>query len=256
MGEARLARCPFRSSWLAKLLGSAPDPAFVRLEVEGGESFAAGKVVCVAKNYPDHVREMSGKLWSGASGDRNPPEDPVWFLKPASALVGDGGMIELPPSVGLVHHEVEMTALIGKRARTVSRERALDCVAGYGVGIDVTARDWQAAAKRAGLPWALSKSIDTFAPVSRFAPTSRVADPQGLELECRVNGEVRQKASTREMTHTVASFIAHVTRFVTLEPGDVLMTGTPAGVGPLVPGDRVEARLGDLARLSVSVKLL
>ncbi len=222
-------------------------------DVEGAGRFTAAKVLCVGKNYADHVREMAGTLWSGADADRSPPPEPVLFLKPATSLLPDGGAVVVPPGIGAVHHEVELAVLVGRTLRRASAERALDAVAGYGVALDMTARDLQAAAKRAGLPWTVSKGLDTFCPVSAIAPAERVPDPQAITLTLAVNGAERQRGSTRNMIQPVGALLAHASRLMTLEPGDLVLTGTPAGVGPVAPGDVLEARADGVARLSVTV---
>lgn len=223
------------------------------IDVPGLGRTTVGKIVAIAKNYEDHRREMAGAMGSGAPGDRAPPEDPVLFLKPATSLVADGGAIELAPGVANVHHELELAAVIGREARRVPAERALAHVAGYGVALDMTARDLQAAAKKAGLPWTLSKSMDGFCPLSAFAPATGI-DPQDVELALDVNGVARQRGSTRDMIHPVAAIVAHASRYMTLEPGDVILTGTPAGVAAVKPGDRLDARAGAFARLRVDVR--
>lgn len=223
------------------------------VQIDGGARLAVGKVVGIGKNYSEHVKEMAGKLWSGASGDVAPPPEPVVFLKPSTSLVADGGKVVLPRGVGEVHHELELAVVVGETMRRVPAVRALAHVAGYAVALDMTARDLQAAAKRQGLPWDVAKGMDTFCPISRVAPAERVRDPQDVRLELRVNGEVRQQSSTRAMTLPVAALLAHASRCFTLEPGDVLLTGTPEGVGPVRAGDRLVASAAGVGSLAVDV---
>lgn len=209
-----------------------------------GERVRVGKILAVGRNYRDHAREM------GASEDAAP----VVFLKPASALVADGGVVRIPLGEGAVHHEVEMVVVIGRAGRSVPEAQALDYVLGYAVGLDLTLRDLQAEAKAKGEPWTLAKGFDTSAPVSLVARREGVGDGSGLRLTLSVNGSKRQDASTSEMTRSVSALIAHASRLVTLEPGDLLFTGTPAGVGPVKSGDVLEARLEKVGSLTVRVE--
>ena len=224
------------------------------LSVRGGERVPAGKIVAVAKNYEDHRKEMAGILGSGAAGDRRPPEDPVVFLKPTTCLVGDGGAIRIPPGVANVHWETELAVVVGETMRSVPEADALRHVLGYAVFLDMTARDLQAEAKRQGMPWALSKGIDTFGPISEVVPAAQAPAWDKIELKLLVNGQVRQQGPTAAMVHSVPRLLAYVSRFMTLERGDVLATGTPAGVGAVAPGDVLEASLEGVARLRVRVE--
>jgi fumarylpyruvate hydrolase len=208
-----------------------------------GERIDVGKIVAVGRNYADHIREMGG------DPDASPP---VLFFKPATALVPDGGTVEIPAGVGEVHHEVELVVVIGKDGRRIAREDALDHVLGYAVGLDLTLREMQAVAKKAGTPWALAKGFDGSAPVSLVAPRDEIGDGSGLGIRTRVNGEIRQDAVTDRMIHDVASLVALASRLVTLERGDLLFTGTPDGVGPVVPGDVMDAEIDRVGRLRVT----
>lgn len=224
-----------------------------QLAVRGRAPIAAGKIVAVAKNYEDHRREMAGAMGSGAGGDAKPPGDPVLFLKPASCLVADGGAIHIPQGVANVHWETELAVVIGQRVSRASEEEALRAVLGYGVMLDMTARDLQAEAKRAGLPWTLSKSIDTFGPMSEVVPAGSCPSWDKIELRLLVNGETRQSGRAGEMIHGVPKLLAYISRYIALEPGDIVATGTPAGVGACKPGDRLEASLVGLVDLRVRV---
>ena len=199
------------------------------------------KVLCVGQNYAKHVRELGGAA----------PEAPVWFWKPDSAIVADGQAIELPAGVGAVHHEVELAVRIGREARRIASSAALRHLDGVTVANDVTARDLQAAAKKAGRPWAQAKGYDTFLPLGAWAPLP--ADLQALRLRLTVNGTVRQDGATRDMTWPVAALVSLASQWTTLRPGDVLLTGTPDGVGPLAAGDQVVAEVAGLARLRNTV---
>ncbi len=208
-----------------------------------GERIRVGKIVAVGRNYADHVAEMGV-----------PETAPrVIFFKPPSAIVHDGGHVRIPPDSGKVHHEVEMVAVVAKAGKSIPEERALEHVLGYAVGLDMTLRDLQARAKERGEPWALAKGFDTSAPVSLVAPRDEVGDGSGLGMSLHVNGACRQEASTSSMIRTVAALVAEISRRITLERGDLLFTGTPSGVGPVEPGDLLEARLEKVGTLTVHV---
>ncbi|MDW5561708.1 MAG: fumarylacetoacetate hydrolase family protein [Methanomassiliicoccus sp.] len=191
-----------------------------------------GKIVCIGQNYRAHAKEM----------DSVPPKEPMLFLKPSSAIIGDGEVIEAG-AVGRVDHEVELALIIGRTARRVAEEDALSYISHLSVFNDVTARDLQSEARRAGNPWTLSKGMDTFAPMSRPVPTSRVRDVHDLDLELKVNGEVRQRGNTKDLIFGPERLVAYISSFMTLEPGDIIATGTPEGVSPLNDRDRVEASI-------------
>jgi uncharacterized protein (TIGR00369 family) len=208
-----------------------------------GESIPVGKVVAVGRNYPAHVAEM------GAPAER----PPVFFLKPATAVVG-GAVVRIPAGAGAVHHEVELVVVIGRSGRSIPAELALDHVLGFAVGLDLTLREVQAEAKRRGEPWSLSKGFDDAAPLSAVAARDEVGDGSGLGIRLAINGHERQSGNTSEMIRSVPELIAEASRFMTLERGDLLMTGTPAGVGPIVPGDRIEAAIERVGTLSLVVE--
>ena len=208
-----------------------------------GEPVAVGKILAVGRNYAEHIAEMGG-----ATGT-----PPVIFLKPTTALVGDGARVELPRDAGAVHHEVELVVLIGRRGRAIAVDDALAHVAGFAVGIDLTLRDLQTLAKKRGEPWTEAKGFDGSAPVSAVAPREEVGDGSGLEISLAVNGEARQRGSTSQMLRPVGRLVADCSRFMTLEPGDLIFTGTPSGVGPVEPGDVLEARLERVGSLRVTL---
>lgn len=210
---------------------------------DSDERVAVGKIVGVGRNYAAHAREM------GAA----PAGEPVLFLKPASSVIGDGEVIIIPQGAGAVHHEVELGVVIGARCRRVAAEDALAQVFGYAVLIDVTARDLQAAAREKGLPWTLAKGLDTFCPISAVMPAARAPDPANLTLRLTVNDVLRQESRTADMLWSVPALIEFISARITLERGDVIATGTPAGVGPLVPGDLVEAVIEGVGALRCPV---
>jgi len=197
-----------------------------------------GKIVCLARNYAEHAREMKGEM----------PESPVVFLKPSTALVGPGAALRLPDFSSQIHHEVELVVAIGRTARGVAASEAMRHVLGYGVGLDLTARDLQKRAKERGEPWAAAKGFDGSAPVSEIAPAEAVGEPSDLAIELRVNGELRQSGRTSQMVFKTADIIAFVSTLFTLEPGDLLFTGTPSGVGPVAAGDVLEAAIERVGR--------
>jgi 2-keto-4-pentenoate hydratase/2-oxohepta-3-ene-1,7-dioic acid hydratase in catechol pathway len=192
------------------------------------------KVVAIGKNYADHAREMGGE----------PPAAPVIFLKPSTAVVGPGDAIARPPSVERLDYEGELAVVIGRLARDVPRERALDAVLGYTCANDVTARDQQATDGQ----WSRAKGYDSFCPLGPWIETD--LDPGAARVTTTLNGETKQDAPTSLLLHDVATLIAYVTSVMTLLPGDVLLTGTPAGVGPMQVGDEVSVTVDAVGTLT------
>lgn len=193
------------------------------------------KVVAVGKNYVDHAAEMDSEV----------PEEPLIFLKPSTTIVGPGGGVVYPTTSAEVHHEAELAVVIGKVARRVPAEDASRYILGYTAANDVTARDLQ---RRDG-QWTRAKGFDTFCPLGPAVETE--IDPlEGLAIECRVNGDVRQEGSTADLVFGVAELIAYITAVMTLLPGDVILTGTPAGVGPVLPGDHMEVEIEGIGILA------
>ncbi|MBK6291087.1 MAG: fumarylacetoacetate hydrolase family protein [Ignavibacteria bacterium] len=207
-----------------------------------GSEIHIGTMYCIGRNYAAHAREMGATV----------PEDPIVFLKPPAAYRRDGSVIELPSWSADVHHEVELVVVIGSRAENIAVSDAWSVVAGVGVGLDLTARDVQASAKKNGHPWAVAKSWKGSAPVSKIVPV--VASGRGpWELSCEVNGTVRQHSTTAHMERSVEQMISYLSSVFTLERGDCIFTGTPEGVGPIRSGDVVHASLSPLVNLSVSI---
>jgi 2-keto-4-pentenoate hydratase/2-oxohepta-3-ene-1,7-dioic acid hydratase in catechol pathway len=196
-----------------------------------------GKIVAVGRNYADHARELGNEV----------PAEPLLFLKPPSAVIHDGDPIVLPPQSHQVEHEGELVAIVGRTLRRATPDEALAAVAGYACGNDVTARDLQ----KSDSQWTRAKGFDTFAPLG---PVVTGVDPSDLTLTTRVNGEVRQQASTRDMVHGVDDLLSYISQVMTLEPGDAVFTGTPAGVGPLVDGDVVEVEIDGVGVLRNPVR--
>jgi len=202
-----------------------------------------GKMLCLGRNYVAHAAEMKAEV----------PRLPVVFLKPSSALPAEPGKVRFPAFARELHHEVELVVMIGSRAKNVTAESAMRHVAGYAVGLDMTLRDIQAEAKRQGLPWTVSKAFDDSAPVSPFVAPERVSDPHDLVLRLKVNGALRQRSSTGMMIFRIPEIIAYLSTVFTLDPGDLVFTGTPEGVGPVARGDLLEAELEGVTSLSVHI---
>lgn len=206
--------------------------------------FRPGKLLCIGRNYAAHAAELGNAV----------PKQPMIFLKPASSLIPSGDSVVIPTSSNDVHHEVELVCLIGKRGKNILQEDALSHIAGFAVGLDMTARDIQQKAKEKGHPWSVAKGFDTFAPLGAFVPSVRVPDPQSLDVHLEVNGEVRQHGHTSDMIFPVAQLISYCSSIFTLMPGDLLFTGTPEGVAAVKPGDTMKARISGLPLLDVSVE--
>jgi 2-keto-4-pentenoate hydratase/2-oxohepta-3-ene-1,7-dioic acid hydratase in catechol pathway len=223
----------------------APDalPFRTKVTLPDERTLPIGKLLCIGRNYAEHASEMQS----------NVPDEPMVFLKPASAVVRDGAEVRLPPHSNDVHHEVELVAVIGRGGRDIPEADALNHVAAYAVGLDMTARDLQAAAKERRHPWSVAKGFDTFAPLGPLTPADEVGDPQQLVLELKVNGETRQKARTDRMIFPVATLVHYCSQIFTLQPGDLLYTGTPSGVGAVAEGDELEATATRCAPLRVRV---
>ncbi len=207
------------------------------------QEFPIGKIVCLARNYAEHARELGNET----------PAAPVLFMKPSSSVIGAGEAVRIPSYSQECHYEVELAVLIGKQCRAVAVDNALEYVAGYGVGIDMTLRDVQNQLKSKGLPWEIAKGFDTACPLSDFVPTGAVADPHALNLKLAVNGEVRQDGWSSDMINRIPQIVAHISGIFTLEPGDVILTGTPAGVGQVGAGDVMTAEIGTVGRLTIPV---
>ena len=197
------------------------------------------KIVCVGRNYVEHAKELGNEV----------PKVPLIFLKPPSSIIADGDAILLPPQSAQVEHEAELVIVIGKRGRNVTAENARKYILGYTIGNDVTARDLQ----KADGQWTRAKGFDTFCPFGPWIDTE--FDPADAVITCRVNGQMRQMASTRDMVFNVGVLIAYISSVMTLEPGDLIFTGTPSGVGELKNGDTVEVEIEGLGSLSNSVKI-
>jgi fumarylpyruvate hydrolase len=217
-------------------------PAVPAVPVEGeAAAFPVRRILCVGRNYAAHRREMGGD-------DRDPP---FFFAKPADAIVTPGANPAYPPKTGNLHHEIELVVAIGRDGADVAPDDALGLVYGYAVGVDLTRRDLQSAAKDKGQPWDSAKGFDNSAPISAIRPWTD-APPQG-RIRLSVNGETRQDATVADMIWNVAEIVAEASKLWRLAPGDLIFTGTPEGVGPLVRGDRVEGEVEGVGRLAFEV---
>jgi len=196
------------------------------------------KIICVGRNYVEHARELGNEV----------PKVPLLFLKPPSSIISDGDRVILPPQSTQVEHEGELVVVIGKRGRNITGENARKHILGYTIGNDVTARDLQ----KSDGQWTRAKGFDTFCSFGPWIDTE--FDPADAVLTCRVNGQMRQMASTRDMVFNVPTLIAYISSVMTLEPGDLLFTGTPAGVGELKNGDDVVVEIEGLGVLRNPVR--
>lgn len=192
------------------------------------------KVVCVGKNYADHAKEMGGEV----------PAEPVIFIKPNTTVIGEGDYIVLPPQSVNVHHEAELAIVIGALAKNVEVDRADEVIFGYTCANDVTARDLQ----NSDGQWTRSKSFDTFCPLGPWIETD--LDPQDLAISCSVNGELRQDGNTSDLVRSAREMVSWISHMMTLLPGDVILTGTPAGVSQIVNGDSVTVTIADIGTLT------
>ncbi len=220
-----------------------PPLAPTTLPIQGESAvFPVRRVFCVGRNYGAHVRELGGD-----------PKDqpPLFFTKPADAVVAPGGRVAYPPGTSDFHHEIELVVALKAGGADIAPAQALSLVYGYAAGVDLTRRDLQNAAKKGGQPWDSAKAFDMSAPVSAIRPASG-APPSGA-IRLSVNGQVRQDGRLAAMIWSVAEIIAEVSRLWRLEPGDLIFTGTPEGVGPLARGDRVEGEIEGAGQVAFTV---
>ena len=222
-----------------------PAPPIPSLPVEGSSArFPVHRIYCVGRNYADHAREMGG------DPDREPP---FFFCKPADAIVSDGRDFPYPGQTDDVHHEMEFVVALGKGGADIAVDRALDHVYGYAAGLDMTRRDLQAAAKKLGRPWDTGKGFDCAAPCGRIMPAARIGHPASGAIWLKVNGEVRQRGDLAQLIWKVPEVIAYLSTLFTLAAGDLIYTGTPAGVGPVRRGDALEGGVDGVGTLALKV---
>lgn len=216
------------------------------LPVAGSNTrFPVSRIFCVGRNYAEHAREM------GHDSDKAPP---FFFMKPSTSLVADGAAMKYPAMTTDLHHEVEMVVALAHGGVNVSPDNAPDLVYGYAVGLDMTRRDLQGEAKRLGRPWETGKAFDNSAPCSELQPAERIGHPAEGLIELHVNGEVRQTGNLNEMIWNVPETIAYLSTLFTLLPGDLIFTGTPAGVGAVGRGDQLQASIAHVGELSVVIE--
>ena len=208
------------------------------------QRFPIGKIVCLGRNYSEHIKELGNEV----------PDKPVIFIKPATSVIPDGGTIIIPDYSDDCHHEVELALLIGKTGKNIVRDEAMNHVAGYGVAIDLTLRDVQSTQKEKGLPWEIAKGFDTSCPLTDFVPAEKVEDPHNLQLKLSINDETKQDGNSSFMMRQIPQIIEEMSAIFTLEEGDVILTGTPAGVGRIQSGDVIVAEIAQVGRLEVKVK--
>ena len=205
------------------------------------------KILCVGKNYIDHVKEMGGT---------NFPKNPVIFQKPLTSILSPSNKyLNLPKHGRPIHHEIELGVMIGKKGKDIPQKNYKDYICGYVLALDLTDRDLQTQFKKDGLPWDLSKGQDGFMPISNFVPQESVKDFDKLELLLKINGKIRQNDSTEYMNYKIPFLIEFCSSFMTLNEGDIILTGTPSGVGPLVDGDIVEGFLMQEKKTLAEIKL-
>jgi len=218
-----------------------PQPA---LAVAGTDKlFPVRRLWCVGRNYVEHIKEMGQDV----------REPPFFFAKPADAIVPDGGTVPYPSLTKDMHHEVELVVALKSGGRNIATDKALDCIYGYGVGIDLTRRDLQIASRNMKRPWEIGKAFDASAPCGALTPASRIGHPGKGRIVLKVNGQIRQDGDLSQMIWKVPEVIAKLSEMVELAPGDVIMTGTPSGVAATVAGDKIECEVEGVGRLSVTI---
>lgn len=221
-------------------------PAQASVAVEGSAArFPVRRIFCVGRNYADHVKEM---------GNDPRSEPPIFFTKPADAVCDRGAAIPYAQNTANLHHEVELVLALGEGGADIESSQALACVWGYGVGVDLTRRDRQAEAKKAGAPWDAAKAFDLSAPMGPLVPASKTGRLCAGRIWLSVNDAIRQEADLSEMIWSVPEIISTLSRSWVLRPGDLVFTGTPAGVGPLQPEDRVRCGVDGLPELDFTIQ--
>ncbi len=221
-----------------------PPPAIVAVPVAGGGSFPVRRVFCVGRNYAEHTREMGG--------DPN-REPPFFFMKPADALLTGNADMPYPPASEDLHHEMELVVAIGTGGVDIPEASALDHVWGYAVGLDMTRRDVQNVARKAGRPWDMGKGFDHSAPIGDIFPAAKIGHPEAGTIELRVNGAVRQTSDISKMIWNIPETVSYLSRLVALAPGDLIFTGTPEGVNAVVRGDLLEGSVAGVGSLRTRI---
>ena len=210
---------------------------------ESNQAFPVGRIYCVGRNYAEHAREM------GHDPEREPP---FFFMKPADAIVQNGATLPYPQATKDLHHEIEMVVAIGRDGADIPVAKALDHVFGYGVGLDMTRRDLQGEAKKMGRPWEMGKAFDNSAPCTALKTAAMMGHPATGAIWLKVNGKIVQKGDLSEMIWNVPDTISYLSKLITLKAGDLIMSGTPAGVGPVKAGDKLEGHVDGVGDLTVT----
>lgn len=222
-----------------------PAPSVPCVPIAGSDlAFPVHRIYCVGRNYAEHAREM------GFEPEREPP---FFFAKPADAIVLDGATIPYALATGNLHHEIELVVCIGKEGVDIARDAALDHVFGYAVGIDLTRRDLQLAARDKGRPWDVGKGFDDSAPIGAIRRAEEVGRLESGAIQLWVNGAERQSANLTQLLWPIADLVVELSRLFVLRPGDLIYTGTPAGVGPVKPGDELRGRVERVGEISVRI---
>lgn len=202
------------------------------------------KIVCVGRNYKDHVAELNNEL----------PTKPLLFLKPPSSLISEGEVIRIPEGCQSLHHEVELGVVINKEGSCIPEDQVMSHVGGFTLSLDMTARDFQEEAKKNSHPWLLAKCWDTFCPVSEVVPSKDILDVNNVSVWLKVNGQMRQTGNSKDMIFPIPYLISYISRIMTLQQGDLILTGTPSGVGPVKSGDVIECGLEGINNMKFSVQ--
>ena len=234
---------PSNNVAMAQLLFPAPPVSAVPVRGRS-ERIAIRRIFCVGRNYEAHAREM------GVAVDR---ETPFYFTKAAEHYVPSGSTVPYPPGTNNYHYEIELVAVIGSSAFRIPKDRALECVFGYACGLDMTRRDLQQSAKDQRRPWDLAKDVEQSAVLGEIAPTTEIGHPREGCIELSVNGETRQRSDLSDMIHDVSAIVTHLSTFYHLQPGDVIYTGTPEGVGPVKPGDKIEGSIVGVGTIALTI---
>jgi fumarylpyruvate hydrolase len=221
-----------------------PPPAIAAVPVAGGGAFPVRRVFCVGRNYADHAREM------GADPDREPP---FFFMKPADALLTGDADMPYPPQSSDLHHEMELVVALGAGGADIAEADALRHVWGYAAGLDMTRRDLQGQAKKEGKPWDMGKGFDHSAPIGLMVPAEKVGHPADAAIVLKVNGKVRQSSDLKHLIWSIPETIAYLSRLVTLAPGDLIFSGTPAGVAAVVRGDVLEGEVAGIGTVRTRI---
>jgi 2-keto-4-pentenoate hydratase/2-oxohepta-3-ene-1,7-dioic acid hydratase in catechol pathway len=218
----------------------------------GDHSIEPTKIICLGRNYSEHAKEMKEQV----------PKNPIFFVKTVNTLVTDGNPIIYPKMLynnqeyNQIDHEVELAFIISQDCKNIRAEPAYEYIEGYSVFLDITARKMQISDRNINLPWYRSKNFDTFGPIGpRIVPCEEIEDPHNLNIQLKCNGEIRQQSNTKHMLFKIPEILAYISSFITLTPGDIVATGTPSGVGPIQPGDIIEASIEQIGTITHKVIL-